>query len=195
MIIGLCGTHGTGKSTILQGVKEHFCVNESQLSRAAQASLGWDKLSKAQESIDNMWQLQEAILAAMYDRDQDILKSNVITLVERTPADVWAYTLMWCKRLNINTRTDAQALNYKGRCISMAQRYSKYLFVPISDAVPFQVDPNRADLEGRQFVNDAIYSFLLAGLYPFNKFTYTSKQDRINEALTCLEVIKLSERK
>ena len=42
-IVGLSGTHGTGKSTIINGVAElGYKVNQAQLARAAQKALGWD---------------------------------------------------------------------------------------------------------------------------------------------------------
>ena len=92
-IVGLCGTHGTGKSTIINGIRDlGYKVNQAQLSRSAQKALGWDTLSRAQESKANMWALQYAILNAMFDRDQEALSTGEIVLVERTPADVWAYT-------------------------------------------------------------------------------------------------------
>ena len=45
-IVGLSGTHGTGKSTIINGVAElGYKVNQAQLARAAQKALGWETLS------------------------------------------------------------------------------------------------------------------------------------------------------
>lgn len=182
MIIGLSGTHGTGKSTILNGLKGSVIVNEAQIARGAQKALGWDTLSRAEESVENMWLLQEAVLAAMYDRDIEVLKSNIPTIVERTPADVWAYTQMWLNRLGIDKLNDKQAINYKSRCIMMATKYSQFILVPQNELIPFIAEPNRADLKSRNFVDEAIYAFLWDGMYPFHKIKTTIAEDRIAEA-------------
>ncbi len=163
-VIGLTGTHGTGKSTLLKEAKGHnFAVSEEQLSRAAQKALGWDSLSRAQESESNMWDLQDAIMAAMYDRDCFIEEAQVLTVVDRTPADIWAYTALWCNRLGINTRKNERAIKYKNMCRELAKRYNKFVYVPIIEEIPFVAEANRADLESRIFIDNEIKAFLWDG--------------------------------
>jgi predicted ATPase len=191
-IVGLCGTHGTGKSTIIKGIKDlGYPVNQAQLSRSAQKTLGWDTLARAQESKANMWALQYAILDAMFDRDQEALETSEIVLVERTPADVWSYTEMWCRRLLIDHMTDRQAVVYKKACRDMATNYCNFLFVPISDAVSFVADPNRADLESRAFVNIAIREFIESGNLPLTEIKSTSIATRIAEAQTTISIARM----
>lgn len=193
MIVGLSGTHGTGKSTIMNGVKDMgYPVNQAQLARSAQKALGWEKLSIAQESIENMWALQDAVLDAMYDRDKAILDSCVVTMVERTPADVWAYTKMWCERLGIEYLNDYKAQQYKRHCRELASRYLKILVVPMTDKIPFVAEPNRADLQSRETVADDITKFLLGGGLPMSMILGVSKSDRISEAYShmTIEIIK-----
>lgn len=187
MLVGICGTHGTGKSTLLRGAKDSGCVvNESQLSRTAQAALGWDKLSRAQESVENMWALQEAILVAMYDRDEAIERmSNIqhVTLVDRTPADVWAYTEMWCNRLGIDCLSDVRARSYKQQCREMAKRYARFLIVPINSQIKFVEEPNRADASSRVFVQQAIENFIFDGGLTYAVIKNADKDDRISEVI------------
>jgi hypothetical protein len=191
-IVGLCGTHGTGKSTIINGVRDlGYKVNQAQLSRSAQKALGWDTLSRAQESKANMWALQYAILDAMFDRDQEALSTAEIVLVERTPADVWAYTEMWCRRLLIDHVTDRQAVMYKKACRDLATNYCQFLFVPISDAVKFVAEPNRADSESRSFVNIAIREFIESGGLPLTEIRSTSPVTRIAEAQTTISIERM----
>ena len=191
-IVGLCGTHGTGKSTIINGVRDlGYTVNQAQLSRSAQKALGWDTLSRAQESKANMWALQYAILDAMFDRDQEALSTGGIVLVERTPADVWAYTEMWCRRLLIDHVTDRQAVMYKKACRDMATNYCQFLFVPVSDAVKFVADPNRADLESRAFVNIAIREFIESGNLPHTEIKSSGIATRIAEAQTTISIERM----
>ena len=191
MIIGLCGTHGTGKTTILQAAKDSgSIVNESQLSRTAQKALGWEKLSIAGHSSSNMWALQNAILEAMFDRDQEILASGQLTVCERTPADVWAYTAMWCQRLDIDTREDILAIRYKAICRDMASRYTRFVVVPPVDAIPFVEEPNRADLASRRFVEQVINTFLWDGMLPTYVMTEISKIGRSAEIQCVTKLLK-----
>jgi predicted ATPase len=183
-IIGVCGTHGTGKSTIVKSVREAgYPVMDVQLSRTAQAALGWSSLSLAQESIENMWDLQEAVLGAMWDRDQAITKSKTLTLVERTPADVWAYTQLWCQRVGVDVGSSRQALSYRQRCRDMACQYAKFICVPASDKVPFVEDPHRADLASRKYVESEIKRFISSGLLPAYDIVYDDQDERSAEVL------------
>lgn len=190
-VVGLSGTHGTGKSSIIQGVKGlGYAVNESQLSRAAQKELGWDKLSRAEESIENMWMLQDAILGAMYDRDFAISKSKELTFVERTPADVWAYTAMWCERLDIDVHSPRASL-YRAQCQKLMQdHYAYFIYVPMTDAVPFKEEPNRADLKSRVFVAKTIEQFLMDAYKPNHFIATTTRECRTAEAAACMELAK-----
>jgi AAA domain len=181
-VIGLCGTHGTGKSTILNGIKGlGLAVSESQIAREAQKALGWDALSRAQESVENVWALQNAILDAMIARDQAICDSQKLTLVERTPADALAYTLMWCQRLNINPEEDERALDYDQRCWEASLNYGNFIYIPMNDAIPFVPDPHRADLPSREFVAKTIRHFLEENLLPYYYLTATSREARVAE--------------
>jgi predicted ATPase len=151
-LVGLTGSHGTGKSTILQGVKQTgHRVDESQLSRAAQIRLGWPDLSQASRDAESMWQLQEAIQASMYDRDTAIEKSGLVTLVDRTPADIWGYTSLWCARLDIDTETDRRAIMYREICRRMLERYARFVYVPIMKEIPFVAEARRADAASREW--------------------------------------------
>lgn len=184
-LVGLCGTHGTGKSTLIKDMVDEGCIaNTSQLSRAAQKALGWESLSKAQESVENMWQLQDAVLAAMYDRDQTIITSKRIStvIVERTPADMWGYTAMWLDRLGVS-QDDPRAKHYKAQCRQMAANYLGFIRLPQHPHIPFVEEPNRADLASRNFVDDAVKDFLDSGGLPYFSLTKLSREDRRDEAM------------
>lgn len=195
MILGICGTHGTGKSTILNAAKDAGCkVDFSQLSRTAQKQLGWENLSKAQESVDNMWALQDAILQAMYDRDQRILKSGELTIVERTPADAWAYTALWCSKLGIDVLgrfiQDKKANVYRGMCRDLAREYTKFVVVPPAAEISFEHDPNRADEQSRSFVEKVINEFLWTGMLPTYTMSMSSRTGRAAEIQCLYKIMK-----
>lgn len=187
-VVGLSGTHGTGKSTIMNGVeKAGFKVNRAQLSRTAQKALGWESLSVAQASVDNMWALQDAILKAMRARDADIVNTGTLTLVERTPADMWAYTKMWCARLGIDPKTDDRALNYYDNCVALNSNYAKILFIPMIPEVVFVEEPNRADLASRAPVEESIKDYLLNSNVNFDAIRGVSPEARVLETTKAME--------
>jgi predicted ATPase len=190
-IIGLSGTHGTGKSTILNGVEAAgYSVDRTQLSRQAQAALGWDTLAIAQESVENMWALQNTIMAALNNRDYLIEFEKRRTMVERTPADLWAYTRMWCERLGVNWLTDERAISYYDRCKLWMQRYDIVLFVRQHPDVPFVAEPNRADRESRDYVEYGIEGFLVTEKIARYTFWSTNPTERIAAAMNFMAPIE-----
>lgn len=174
MLIGISGTHGTGKSSILRGLAEHqsgsanklISIDTSQLSRTAQAALGWDTLEDATSSIEKVKEFQEAILAAMFDRDSKYLDSPDITFVERTPADVAAYAAYWItvKHAEEGTADDSVWLtNFQARCRVMAAKYESIVIVPSMAEIPLVEDKNRAAADSRFFVEKRIEYFVKKG--------------------------------
>lgn len=191
MIVGLCGTQGTGKSTILQAAEAAgFTVDRTQVSRTVQANLGWDKLSRAEESVENMMMLQNEIANVMYDRDTKYLDSDELVLVERTPADVWAYTCVWCHRNSVVRTANPWAIDYKRRMRYMSSFYTRFVIVPQVPEIPFVEDPHRADYESRQYVDDVIRGFVGSGGLPSYEMKTISREDRSAEIATLLTLIK-----
>jgi predicted ATPase len=188
MLFGLTGAHGTGKSTIIKGTKEYgINVVNTSLSRIAQASLGWSDLKKLEQSEDAMWEFQEGILGAMYDRDQEVLSSRQMTLVDRTPADVWGYVSVWAQRLG---GVDEDHLrDFKNRCRVMATRYTQQIIVPISDAVPFVAEAGRADLESRDYHEKAVCQFIMTGSLPHMVLLQTGIDERIKKVVVLMNTI------
>jgi len=157
-------------------------VNRAQLSRTAQKALGWDNLARAQDSVENMWLLQDTILAAMKERDASIEATGKFTLVERTPADMIGYTRMWCRRLGIDATTDLTFRNFFFDCMDMSKRYAAIIIVPMIPQVAFVEEPNRADLASRVPVDAdirtcvshmAVNHVVMAGITPEERVAET----------------------
>ena len=187
-VLGLCGAHGTGKSTILQGVKAAgYPVDESQLSRAAQKMLGWNDLKPAQESVENMWALQDAVLTAMYDRDKRINDSKILTLVDRTPADVWGYTMLWMMRLdNIGEENRRREQKFRQACRVLSSQYAKHIIVPIRDEIAFVAEKNRADADSREFHARHVMNFV-AGHLDKHIVETIDPADRVEEVVNVIK--------
>ena len=186
-IIGLAGTHGTGKTTLLQAAKaKGIPVDESQLSRTAQTLLGWESLKPAQESQENMWALQDAILEAMSIRDSKINASGIATLVDRTPADVWGYTHLWITRLGAD-KVDADRIrDYYQKCFTLATAYRVQIIVPIREEIPFVEQPNRADVQSRLFHARTVDDFIFGNGFEHCFIRSLSVEDRVNDLLSIM---------
>lgn len=182
MIIGLSGTQGTGKSAILQAAKAAgFMVDDISLARTVQAKLGWDNLSRAQESTKNMIQLQIGIVEEMHNRDVKHAESNEIVLVERTPADVWAYTNIWCARNNVPIESNSWVRDYKEALQVMMKFYACCIIVPQAEEIPFVKDPHRADLDSRDEVDRIIRQFIHSTSTKHYEMKGISREDRAKE--------------
>jgi predicted ATPase len=188
MIIGLSGTQGTGKSTVLAAAKTAgFSVVETSISRNVQAKLGWDNLSRAQESIKNMMVFQIEVASVMLSRDiQEASKDNIV-LVERTPADVWAYTNIWCARNNICVQTDPWASDYYEALKLMAKVYTAFVIIPQVKEIPFVKDPHRADLDSRDEVDLLIRKFIAEQPQQKHEIFTISREDRSIEIVNILK--------
>lgn len=95
-VVTVSGSHGTGKSTLLTELKSRgFRVDDFKASRAVLASLNTnlDTISKSIASIINF---QNQVFEAKYNNDKELKSSSDdIILVERSFADIFAYTKHW----------------------------------------------------------------------------------------------------
>lgn len=190
-VVGVVGAHCTGKSTIIQAVKAiGQTVDESQLSRAAQAALGWASLKPAQESQENMWELQDAILEAMKQRDDRINNSKIVTLVDRSPADVWGYTRLWMTRLGEDKINQLKRRSYLLKCLEMADNYRSQIIIPIRDEIHFVEEPNRADAESRIFHEKEVEDFIFSFGYRFHIVQSIDIDMRVKEVVEYLKSIQ-----
>jgi predicted ATPase len=201
MLIAISGTHGTGKSTILQGLEDAgFNVDRTPVSRTVQKNLGWSSLSEATDSVEKMIDFQEAILEVMYDRDYKHRNESGVVFVERSPADVASYATYWT---NVKFKKDDQVTrsqsdqwlsNYIGRCRAMCQHYDSIVLVPTSLDVPFIEDPNRATMENRMFCQKYINSFVIGGGLHFFAVTKSKISDRVDEIRAHATILQLEKR-
>lgn len=187
-LFSFCGTHGVGKTTICEMLRERgYAVDTNSLPRAAQAELGWDKLATVMESEENMWAMQETVLRLLRERDQRILDSGVITFVDRSPVDLAGYMFLWAKRRNwVIDLVRYQA--YEDACFNESGHYAAQLFIPIRAEIPFVAEDNRGDEASREINQDAMLNFMNARRIDYNYIESISVEDRVNEVLSHLNI-------
>jgi nicotinamide riboside kinase len=164
-LIGLTGSHGTGKSTIIRNLKGSIPVDERLISREVQKKLGWDDLERVKDFQDVMWTYQDSILDLMGERLED--SSESVLLVDRTPADAQAYARLWCDSFGVNWLTSQKAADYSERCARQCLKYHNFIYLPIEPDINFKAEKNRATLESQETVAKYILDFLVQYSLPY----------------------------
>ena len=183
-LFGFSGTHGVGKTTLCKELEARgFAVDTHSLPRAAQAALGWETLRRVEESEENMWALQDMVLAMLRERDRRILDSGVITFVDRTPVDFAGYVHVWATRLDwkIDRRRYSE---YLVGCLEAMDSYARQFFVPIREEIPFVPEHNRGDLESRGMNQAAMLDFVHKYHVDYTRILTLDVHDRADEVLS-----------
>lgn len=165
-VIGLSGAQGGGKTTLLNALKEHVYVDDFKVSRAVQAKLGWDSLDRVLDDPVTMKDFQETVLSVKVNHDKALsARPEEFVLVERTPADISAYTQLWCWELvSANKWTIGQAMQFlipfADNCSRAMEVYDGNIYLPHMDHIKFEEDVHRADQKHITFVSDSLDQFL-----------------------------------
>ena len=163
-IIGISGTHGVGKSTLINGLKEQgVSINEMSISRMAQKKFGYSTLTEAHSDPIKSFQFQQELLNLMYIRDYFIKfdgnhKNINFVVVERTPLDLIAYAYLWDSKLGYNKK---ELETYVQTCINYLQNYySGVINLHPHENIKFEPDPNRGSLEYRYYIEEKINEYI-----------------------------------
>lgn len=158
--VGFCGTHGTGKSTILNELSARgYAVDTNSLPRAAQIALGWESLREIEKSEENMWALQDMVLVMLRNRDAKIRESGILTFVDRTPVDFAGYTYVWAERLGWKIDRPRYE-QYMLDCATACRNYHLHIYFPMRDEIEFVPQRRRGDKESRETNAHAMCEFI-----------------------------------
>lgn len=194
-VVGLSGAHGTGKSTIISGIKSHsYLVSDISLSRTAQKKMGKNKLYTI-KSLEEAWLFQREIANTMFDRDSNINRGNEIVTVDRTPADVWAGICMWYRNFNqpICLETDVRLKSFYDELKSnMEVHYALAVYVPIMDIIEFVSEPNRASEETREEWAKDSKDFIESCKVSKYIIKSSDKETRLSEVISQILILRWS---
>jgi len=163
ILVAVSGTHGSGKSSILNGLASKFEVDDYKVSRAVQAELGVENLQELITSFYKMKAYQDKVFEYKWARDSAIATNGLddkIVLTERSFFDIAAYTEVWLSRYK-KLSADQQMWweNYKAKCIEAQHIYSGLVIVHAHPNIDFELDPNRADEESRSQFENLLISY------------------------------------
>jgi len=192
-IIGLSGPQGGGKTTLLNGLAGHgIIVDDYKVSRDIQAKLGWADLSQATKDFETMSMFQQMVLNAKRDREEENShRTDVdVILVERTFADILAYTRLWCGKLTNAGKLGildgvSYLLRFTNDCRKAQLVYDGNIILPMMPHVKFEADPHRAKEEDVGIFSEYLGDFFTT-YHPSEVPTFTvtakSTEDRIAQA-------------
>lgn len=154
-LVGIAGTHGTGKTTLIRALSvrnpQYPTVDES-LSRNVQKEMGITNMMDVTKDAALLYDFELRILDAMEKRDAALMETpgDEYIITTRTPADMVAYLALWLRRLGVEIHLSSQYLDFRARCEKLALRYRAYLILSIDEAVPFVAESGRASEESRR---------------------------------------------
>lgn len=189
-LVGISGPQGSGKSTVLNEIKKNiieynlnWVVDDFKVSRSVQEALGWESLSKVQDSPETMMRFQYEVFEQKYDHDLMLFKSagSEFVFTERTFADLSAYALLWTYKF-IDTglwdKKDGAAFyaDYNFKCLAAHRSlYCCTVLIPFMDCVKFEDDPHRASRQDVNFVYNHLNDFLTSKLAVHKVMNVTEK--------------------
>ena len=195
-IIGMTGAHGTGKSAVLEHIKndpilDNIKVDDYKHSRSVLKSLG-QTLEEATSTFEGVKSFQTKVLDSVRRRNY-LLKlleaqGDVTThLVDRSVADVYAYTRLWSEKNNIDREWfDA----YEAKCAEMVSVYDIIFLFP-TGKIPFVDDGIRAKEDTQAEIAQYIEEFLAKYAKRFYVVQSTSIEDRASEIQIVLHMLSL----
>lgn len=162
-IIAVSGTHGTGKTFLLEALKhiDECIVDDFKVSRSIQGSANLDNFTKTENSII---EFQEKIFDAKVQHDGS-LTGNVPILVERSFFDIVIYTEISLSRFKYLKPTTRQWFKeYRARAFkAQADIYDGHIIIHPHIDIPFVQDPNRATFDTRYMFCEKMFDCSLRG--------------------------------
>lgn len=201
-LVGLSGAQGAGKSTLLKELMNRgWYLDQFRVSRAVQEQFGWGNLERVMDSPWTMMEFQEEVFRQKYNHDHALhgSKEHDVILVERTFADILAYTKCWTEAFTARGAiSQAQAnvfLSEFARKCTVCQNevYSGVILLPLMSHVVFELDPNRAAQDTADLVYNDVRTFVFEQMTPrAAKLEITTKtvQERADEASTFLYTLR-----
>ncbi len=160
-IIGFTGSHATGKSTLLEELRQTFAksdevvVDTFSVPRASQAQLyPGMALADIVSNLDRVTALQNLVLQKKSEHLAKLRSENPdarFILTDRSPVDFIAYTCLWIEQsLKENETPEAMTQwlkAYVSEClVDVSQQYSAIVYFP-ANRFPFVSEANRGSAE------------------------------------------------
>lgn len=169
-VIGVSGAQGSGKSTILNALQvKGYSVDPYKVSRAVQERRQWTGLKTVEQTWEQMVDFQREILEVKIAHDKVLAETGKTIFVERTLADVVAYSALWAwKFVDRNEVTFDTASKFITEMLAAGLKaqpeiYSGVVVVPLMRHVQWENDPQRASQSDADYVFSEVEEFCRFG--------------------------------
>lgn len=191
MIIGISGPQGAGKSTLLAELINRGCfVDPFRVSRAVQASLGWDSLTRVEDNPADMVSFQNEVFKLKLENDILLSEDKKLIFTERTFGDIFSYAALWANKFKEQNKwslNDAVSFlqDFNGKCITAQEKtYHRVIVLPFMEHMVFEKDPHRASFEDIGEFQRNLDSFNERTHVSVAKLQSKSVPERADEVLT-----------
>lgn len=195
-VVAVSGPQGAGKTTLLEGAKRAgWQVDDFKVSRAVQKEFGWDNLSRVMEHPETLIKFQNRILER-YEENVEGLRERPgddIILIERSYADLYAYTKLWVAYLwGDSGDPDGFVLDYITRLEKAQANLSGMAYLPFGDHIVFEHDVHRASADHVDRVQELLEIWKEKHQppgVPFHTITARSVEDRVTSLNSFLSAL------
>jgi len=160
-MIGLCGAHQTGKTTLAKAyAKKHGIPFVETHTTHIWQKLGYD--ARVDYSFDVRMEIQRHILDALA---LDYRKGGVRFITDRTPLDALAYTLADVRRENLSLDDSRNVEAYMQECFRLTNTHFTNLLL-VQPGLPIKIPADQAAVKGPaipaylEHLNSLIFGFL-----------------------------------
>lgn len=187
LLIGISGSHGSGKSTLITELcdQQKYREDKLKISRFIQSSIfNASNLDSIIADPITMVSFQEMILRIRTETNIQIKETKSflkkITISERTPADISVYAYHWAQKNMDNLIIQNWIKSYENSCKNQMDIYDLIIYIP--PIIPFVSDENRAPIENRDSVDIGIKEFISKHAKKWYELKSSSVEDRVQEA-------------
>lgn len=191
-LIGLSGSHGTGKTSAIEEIERLvaagkntgplIAIDHFKVSRFVLSQLGMT-LEQATASAELTKDYQQKVLDRKIERDSKWTDVDAAILVDRSVADIYAYTKLWC----IKNEIDGDwFIKFEKKCIEAMELYDIILLFPIGKFA-FVDDGVRAKEDTQATIAAYIEEFIIAYAKNYHIIDTISVNDRANQILNIIK--------
>lgn len=121
MLIGLCGAHRTGKTTLAREYAERSNMRFVPTNASEVFKILGHKPNE-EYPLEVVLDIQEALLEVFKDIWEEAWMSEDDCITDRTPIDLIAYTMAHVKQNNITEELEERLINYVMDCYEVGNR-------------------------------------------------------------------------
>lgn len=178
-LIAFSGAHGTGKTTLVEGLSDTYQRRSSTAARTVQSTMyDGHTLSEITNTPEKSRRFQDQVMA-QFSLELDTWRTNAeaaqVSVTDRHIADLYAYAALWCQD---DKASQTWLQDYDRRCSKLLEYFDYVFWVPIRSFL-FQAEAARADAATRLRHQNLILEFFNRHRVRYHMLSPVSVEDRL----------------